>query len=72
MQLLKERNTAYNYMINVEKKKQFLKHQDDEIDNLDSPMTMKEIEFLIKNFSKMKLKAQIVSLDNSIRLLKGN
>lgn len=54
------------------KKKQFLKHQDDEIDNLDSPMTMKEIEFLIKNFSKMKLKAQIVSLDNSIRLLKGN
>lgn len=59
-------------MINVEKKKQFLKHQDDEIDNLDSPMTMKEIEFLIKNFSKMKLKAQIVSLDNSIRLLKGN
>lgn len=32
-------------------------------------MTMKEIEF---KFSKMKLKAQIVSLDNSIRLLKGN
>ena len=41
-------------------------------DNLDSPMTIKEIEFLIKKLSKMKLKAQIVSLDNSIKLLNGN
>lgn len=46
--------------------------QDDAIEHLDSPMTIKEIEFLIKKLSKMKLKAQMVSLDNSIRLLKGN
>ena len=42
----------------------------EEIDNLNSPVCIKDIEFVGKTFSQRKLQAQVASLMNSTRHLR--
>lgn len=47
-------------------------HNSDEIDNINRPASIKEIEFSVKNLSRGKLQAQMASLMKSFKYSKRN
>lgn len=63
---------------NLEEVNQFLKnhklprHIQDETNNWNSPTTIKEVEFIIKNFWKTNMQNQMVSLKKSTKPLNMN
>lgn len=47
-------------------------HNSDEIDNINRPISIKEIEFSVKNLPRRKLQAQMASLVESFNYSKRN